>query len=126
MSGQASCQAGFRVAAEGDLERLVDIHTRAYPDERSWDVRKRNFQANPLGTFEHLHVALVDNVIVGHAFLFPLRIHVGGQAVPVGGVATVGVAPEARGTGVASAMLEHLHGLALARGDAATVLYPFR
>ena len=41
-------------------------------------------------------------------------------------MASVGVAPEARGRGVGSALVEHLHGLARDRGDAVTVLYAFR
>lgn len=115
----------FRLARAEDLDRLVSIHTVAYPDERTHDARIRNFTANPLGTLDDLWVALEDDSIVGHAFLFRMRAWFGETGVPVGGIASVAVAPEARGCGVASRLLDHLHGTARQRGDAVTVLYPF-
>ena len=63
---------------------------------------------------------------VAHAFLFRLKAWFGGMEVQVGGVATVGVAPEARRKGHGTALLTRVHEVARARGDAATVLYPFR
>ena len=116
----------LRPACEDDLERLLEIHARAFPDPRGREARLRNFRANPLGDLSDLHVALDGGVIVGHAFLFPLEGWFGGARVRVGGVASVGVAPEARGRGVGSALVEHLHGVARERGDAVTVLYAFR
>jgi predicted acetyltransferase len=71
-------------------------------------------------------VALDAGVVVGHAFLFRLEGWFGGARVRVGGVASVGVAPEARGRGVGSALVEHLHGVSQEHGDAVTVLYAFR
>lgn len=113
-------------ASEDDLERLVDIHTSAFPDPRGRYARARNFTRNPLGDLSDLHVLVEGGALLAHGFLFPLEAWVGGARVRVGGVATLGVAPEARGRGLASALLEHLHALALARGDAATLLYPYR
>jgi predicted acetyltransferase len=46
--------------------------------------------------------------------------------VKVGGIASVGVAPEARGMRVATRLLEHLHSVSSARGDAVTLLHAFR
>jgi predicted acetyltransferase len=108
------------------LDRLVEIHTSAFPDPRGTETRRRNFAANPLGDLEHLHVAELDGLVVGHAFVFPLEAWFGGRSVRFGGIASVGVAPEARGTGVASRLLEHLHEASHARGDAFTLLYAFR
>jgi len=116
----------FRPAREDDLERLLDIHTSAFPDPRGRPARIRNFEKNALGSFSDLHVLLEGDVVQAHAFLFPLQAWFGGVRVDVGGIATVGVAPEARGRGLGSRLVEHLHQLALARGDALTVLYPFR
>jgi predicted acetyltransferase len=116
----------FRRARAEDLDRLVAIHAAAYPDARRHDDRVRNFTANAMGTLDDLWVAMSGDALVGHAFLFSLEVWFGGRPVPVGGIASVGVAVEARGRGVASAMLDHLHGVALARGDALTLLYPFR
>jgi predicted acetyltransferase len=115
-----------RSAAEGDLDRLIEIHTSAFPDPRGHEERRRNFVANPLGTHEALHVATEAGTIVGHAFLFDLDVWVAGARVRCGAIASVGVAPEARGRGVASALLDALHSRALASGAAFTLLYPFR
>lgn len=116
----------FRPARAEDLERLVTIHSSAYPDERGRDARLRNFAANPLGSLEDLWVAEDGTAIVAHAFLFGLEVWFGRRRVPVGGVATVGVAPEARGRGVGSALVAHLHDVGRSRGQALTLLYPFQ
>ena len=116
----------FRPAREDDLERLLDIHTSAFPDPRGRLARTRNFQKNALGAFSDLHVAVDDDTVLAHAFLFPLEAWFGGVRVKVGGIATVGVAPEVRGRSVGSRLVRHLHEMALARGDALAVLYPFR
>ena len=120
----------FRPARADDLERLVEIHSLAFPDARGAEERRRNFLAKPFGPFADLHVAVRGRGgredIVGHAFGFGLSAFVGGVAVPVMGVATVGVAPEARGRGVASALVDHLHAIARSSGMVASFLYPFR
>ena len=116
----------FRAALEPDLDRLIDIHMAAFPDARGVQERVRNFVENPLGTLDDVHLAELSGAVVGHAFLFPLASYFGGMRVSVGGVASVGVAPEARGLGVARKLVEHLHELAHARGDAITLLYAFR
>jgi predicted acetyltransferase len=116
----------FRKAAQGDIERLTEIHLAAYPDDRSVEARERNFTHNPFGTVRDLVVAEDRGKIVGHAFLFPFRAWFGGVRVKVGGIASVGVAPEARGRGVATALMAHLHRLSDRRGDAVSMLYAFR
>jgi predicted acetyltransferase len=116
----------FRPAEEGDLDRLVEIHTGAFPDPRGHAERLRNFTANPLGALRDLRVAVAGDTLIAHAFLFPLDAWFGGRAVPVAGVASVGVAPEARGRGAAAALLAHLHEEARGRGAAVSMLYAFR
>ncbi len=115
-----------RPAEEGDLDRLIEIHRAAFPDSRTAAERRRNFVAKPFGGFEYLHVVESAGELVAHAFLFPFQVYVGGARVRVGGVATLGVAPEARGRGTGRALMARLHEIALERGDAATFLYPFR
>lgn len=116
----------FRKASVRDLDRLVEIHLAAYPDARNVEARERNFTHNPFGGLEHLVVAEDAGRIVAHAFLFPFQAFFGGVPVKVGGIASVGVAPEARGRGVATALMDHLHVLSDRRGDAVTMLYAFR
>ena len=116
----------FRTATLEDVDRLVEIHTAAFPDDRGHAERRRNFLQNPLGSLDDLHVVLHEGRIVGHAFLFSLGAFFGGQRVPVGAIASVGVAPEARRRGIASALLAHLQGVAQQRGAVLTMLYAFR
>ena len=116
----------FRPAREADLERLIEIHATAFPDSRGSDARRSNFLANRLGALSDLHVAEKNGGVVGHAFLLPLTAWFGGIRVKTGGIASVAVAPEARGSGVGTGLLAHLHELSHARGDALTMLYAFR
>jgi predicted acetyltransferase len=117
----------FRPANPDDLDRLVEIHMASYADPRGAEARRRNFLHNPLGAFHSdLWVCVEEAHIVGHAFLFSLRAYFGGEALPIGGIASLAVAPEARKTGVATALMEHLHGVSLGRGDVLTMLYAFR
>ena len=91
--------ASFRPAREDDLERLLDLHTSAFPDPRGRPARTRNFEKNALGAFSDLHVLVEDDTVLAHAFLFPLEAWFGGARVPVGGVATVGAAADGAGGG---------------------------
>jgi predicted acetyltransferase len=117
----------LRQAREDDVDRLIAIHTSAFPDRRGYEARLRNFAGNPRGALgDSLFVMAEGAQIVAHAFVFSLQAWFGGARVPVGGIATVGVAPEARGRGVGSRLLEQLHEVARARGDALGVLYAFR
>jgi len=116
----------IRKAQQDDVDRLVDIHLGAFPDSRGPEPRRRNFQANAFGGLDDLYVAASGETLLGHAFLYPMQSWFGGRAVRLGGIASVGVAAEARGRGIARALLEHLHALSRARGDAITLLYAFR
>lgn len=115
-----------RPAREADLDRLLTIHSAAFPDPRARDVRRRNFVENTRGSLADLQVAERDGAIVGHAFLFPLAVRIAGAEVPGGGVASLGVAPEARRTGVARGMMDALHAELLQRNAPLSLLYPFR
>jgi predicted acetyltransferase len=126
MSTHAGARLTFRTATADDLDRLVDLHSTAFPDPRGREARVRNFTANPMGGFEHLWVAVDEGAVVAHGFLFPLAAWFSGALVRFGGIASVGVAPEARGRGVGSALVEHLGTVSLERGEVLTVLYPFR
>ena len=116
----------FRPATADDLDRVVEIHLAAFPDERTGEERRRNFTANPFGALEDLVLAECGDEIVGQAFLFPLEAWFGGRAVRIGAIASLAIAPEARGQGVATALLQHLHVASDVRGDALTMLFAFR
>jgi predicted acetyltransferase len=116
----------FRTATDDDVPRLLEIHLAAYPDPRGAEERKRNFLSNPFGSIENLTVAEVAGDIVAHAFLFPFEASFGGRCVKVGGIASVAVAPEVRGRGIGRVLMRRLHAVSDMRGDAITMLYPFR
>ncbi len=121
----------FRPARAEDIDRIVEIHTSAFPDPRGHEERRRNFLAKPFGPFADLHVAVLSRSgapeeIVAHAFGFGFRVGVGGESVPITGIATVGVAPEARGQGYATKLVEHVVAIGESAGAVASFLYPFR
>lgn len=116
----------FRAASESDLDRLIDIHFRAFPDPRGEVERLRNFRDNRFGPLSRLVVGEVAGSVVAHAFLFDFELGCRGVVLPVAGVASVGVAPEARGQGVGTALVHHLHDEARSRGKVASLLFPFR
>ena len=116
----------FRAATTADLDRVLEIHFTAFPDARGVEERRRAFTASPFGALDDLVLALHGDEIVGQAFLFPLQTWFGGRAVPMGGIASLAVAPEARGRGIATALLGALHVASDMRGDALTMLYAFR
>lgn len=116
----------MRPARDDDLDRLVAIHSAAFPDARNRDARRRNFTDNARGGLADLLVAERDGVVVGHAFLFRMSTWLCGRQVPMGGVASVGVAPEARGRGVARSLLDAIDRELHERGTPLCLLYPFR
>jgi predicted acetyltransferase len=115
-----------RVAHPEDVDRLLDIHVSAFPDPRGLEARSRNFLEHPLGDLSELRVVEEGGRLLAHAFLFRAEAWFGGRPVRAGAIASVGVAPEARGRGVGTHLLEALHAEAGARGDAVTILFPFR
>ncbi|MGO1050947.1 GNAT family N-acetyltransferase [Crossiella sp. CA198] len=60
----------------------------------------------------------------GFAMIRPYRQFFGGRAVPMGGIASVAVAPQARGKGVGSALLDTILATMRADGQPISALYP--
>jgi predicted acetyltransferase len=116
----------FRRAREADLDRVVEIHLSAYTDARGAAARRRYFTNNAFGRLADLVVAEQGGELVALAFLYPFHAAFGGAWVKASGIGSVAVAPEARGAGVATALVEHLHRLSARRGDAVTMLHAFR
>jgi predicted acetyltransferase len=117
----------IRGAREGDLERLIEVHGASYPDERSSAVRRANFTNNAFGKLGDLRVAVDSKKrIVGHGFGFSMRAFFGGVAVPAVGIASVAVAPEARGLGVGKAIVSAIEKEARKRGASICILHAFR
>ncbi len=64
-----------------------------------WDVFRSRVGPN------YLRIATRDGELVGAAGMYPMGQYWGGRSVPLGGIAGVGVAPHARGLGVARALM---------------------
>ena len=136
---ERSSQFELTLAKSTDLERMLAIHAAAFPGARSVAERRANFLDNPRGGASDLFVvrvrsaareatdssALREGDVVGHAFLFRMHMWIAGKSVPVGGVASIGVASEARGRGVGRTIVEGLVAESSRRGDALQLLYPF-
>lgn len=116
----------IRPATEADLDRLVEIHMASYPDDRGAPARRLNFVQNAMGQLEDLRVHERDGRILGQGFGFDLAAWFAGRAVPILGIASVAVAPEARGTGVATELLAGLEDEARGRGALLCILHAFR
>jgi predicted acetyltransferase len=114
-----------RPAEEKDLDRLVEIHGASYPDPRGYEERVRNFTHNPLGGLEDLRVVTGEGRVLGHGFLFSGRMWIYGGELLVGALASIAVAPEARGRGAASALVLAMHRELEGRGASLALLYAF-
>src|SRR5436190_16686921 len=99
-----------RTAAPADAHALGANHLRAYPMV-SEDLPRRveRFEQPRFYPIETLSVVERAGVIVGQCRTIPFGGWFGGVHTKVGGLAGVAVAPEARRTGVAAALVaEHL------------------
>ena len=113
-------------ARTSDVERLVAIHASSFPDARGFPERRANFMDNPRGAIGDLFAARAPSgELVGHGFLFRMKTWIAGGEVQVGGVASIGVAPEARGRRVGAAIVRGLLEESRRRGDALQLLHPF-
>jgi predicted N-acetyltransferase YhbS len=116
----------FSSAQPQDLEEVLEVHACAYPDGRTYAERKQGLTEGLLGGLADLVLARKGTALVGFARLFELEVHAWQEVWKVGGIASVAVAPEHRGAGVANDLLTHLHERSRTRGHLGTLLYAFR
>jgi len=115
----------LRAATRDDARRLAENSLLSYPDAE-WSVARRaeRYLTGPY-PIEGITVAERDGELVGQARSIPYRGWFGGVESAVGGLAGVAVAPEARRTGVAAALVRHhVSELQLAAAPW-SMLYPF-
>lgn len=110
-----------RECVEADLDAAWDIRALAFDDLRAPDAAWRDGWA--AGEW-HGWVARVDGLVSAFARVWPLWQHFGGAAVPAAGVASVAVAPHARGGGVGRALMTAVLDGTRSRGYAVGTLYP--
>lgn len=112
-------QLQIRTPTPGDQRAAHALRIQAFGVERRPYERDDTYIPD-----DRRLVAAIGRQVVGHLGVWELGQWYGGRRVPVGGMASVAVAPETRGSGVASALiLRALHDMR-ARGDVVCTLYP--
>ena len=110
----------IRPPREADDEQIYEVARLAFGGPR--EPKPENFWSNQLGW--HGLVAELDGRVGGILKVREYRQFFGGVAVPMGGLASVAVAPAARGHGLAGAMLDAVLPEMRDRGQCVSALYP--
>lgn len=90
------------------------------------DFFRRYVESDPTFADEHAWVAERGGRLVACAQIFPRALRIGGARVPTAGIGSVFTRPEARGGGIASALLERVLAAARARGMELALLFASR
>jgi len=93
---------------------------------RGRDFFRRPLERDPTFEDENVWVATEGGRLVSCVQIFPRRLRVRGAAVPTGGIGSVFTRPEARGSGVASALLERTLAAMRERGMELSLLFAAR
>ncbi|HKA90295.1 MAG TPA: GNAT family N-acetyltransferase [Haliangiales bacterium] len=105
-----------RAARPDDAALLANLWIRSYWGIGTQAEVEERFRAARVFPVETVKIFERDGAVVGVGRTIPFRGYIGGVECAVGGLASVAVAPEARRTGVASAIVrEHLAALAADR-----------
>jgi len=122
--GHVTGQLTMRDLTTDDLDAAFDVRSRSFgrlsPSMRDWWDRIQQESMN-----DHRAIGAFDGeVLVAHARVRPYQQYWGGRPMPMGGVAGVVVAPEARGRGVGSSLLRSVAQRSRELGDLVSALYP--
>jgi len=116
-----------RRAERGDIRALAELWTHAFPGERTVAERVRQLEVGiPYGGIESAWVAEENGRITGAFKAYRLTEYVAGTALPMLGLAAVAVAGSARRRGLGRRLVQEALRIGRDRGDAISVLYPFR
>ena len=115
----------YRPARRTDVETLAELEYRAYRVS-SLEKRREFFLNHPRFTLRDVRVAELDGEIAGALVLYPLTAYLCGDPRPVVGVGSVAVSPEHRRRGVAEAFMRAALREMRQKGQALSMLYPFR
>jgi len=115
----------YRPARRTDVETLAELGYRAYRVS-SLEKRREFYTDHPRFGLRDVRVAELDGQIVGSLVLYPFSAWVRGARVPLTGIGSVAVSPEHRRRGIGEALLKAALREMRQRGDAMSVLFPFR
>jgi predicted acetyltransferase len=114
-----------RAARRTDVDALIDLSLRAYRVS-SAEARREFYTDHPRFQLKDVRVGELDGTLVASLVLYPLHAYVRGERLPVTGIGSVAVSPEHRRRGVADQLLRATLAEMRGRGDAWSMLYPFR
>ena len=115
----------YRVARRTDVEALIDLSLRAYRVS-SAEARREFYTDHPRFELKDVRVGERDGMLVASLVLYPFQAYVRGERLAVTGIGSVAVSPEHRRRGIAEALLRSTLDEMRERGDAWSMLYPFR
>ena len=117
----------IRPAADADKRSIAQLWNHAFPGERTVEERIRSLEdGKPYGGLEITFAAELRGKIVGAFRAYKMAESINGTLMPMMGLASVAVSPDARRRGIAKTMCRYVLAHARERGDFVSVLYPFR
>jgi predicted acetyltransferase len=117
----------FRSARRSEIRDVAELWLHTFPGDRPLAERMNVLETAGIhGGIETVLVAEQNGRIAGALKITPFRQYLGGVALPMMGLAAVGVAPWARRQGVGAQLCGQALVKAWERGDVVSVLYPFR
>ncbi|HEY0303315.1 MAG TPA: GNAT family N-acetyltransferase [Longimicrobiales bacterium] len=117
----------IRPADDSEKRTIAQLWGHAFPGERSVEERIRSLEdGKPYGGLDITFVAELRGRIVGAFRAYKMAEAINGTLMPMMGLASVAVSPDARRRGVGKTMCRYALAHARERGDFVSVLYPFR
>ena len=122
--GQVTDRLMTRDLTADDLDAAFDVRSRSFgrlsPSLREWWIGVQRVSIQ-----EHRSIGAFDGErLVAHARVHSYEQFWGGRPMPMGGVAGVVVAPDARGRGVGTHLMTAVAQRSLELGDLVSALYP--
>ena len=120
--------ARLRTLRAGEIEALLDLLDGwPFPDgQRGRDFFRRYIELDPAFEPRNVWVAELGGELVSSVQIFPRRVRIGGQVLPMGGIGSVFTRPDSRRQGVAGALLERAIEAMRDRGMVLSYLYAER
>jgi predicted acetyltransferase len=117
----------FRKAHRSEVQAVAELWVHSFPSDRPLAERLNVLEtAGKYGGIETVVVAEENGRLAAALKTTSYTQYLAGTALPMLGLAAVGVAPWARRRGLATALCSHALEGAYRRGDVVSVLYPFR
>ena len=113
----------IRSVRRAELPQVYDLLEAAFPEARRATFVAQT-EADSTFRLRHGRLAVADGRIVGYVRIFARTMMVRGQPVPVGGIGSVATHPDARGSGIATALLHDAIARMRRGGMQASFLYP--